>query len=228
MTVHKGHRQRLRDRFRDEGLDNFADHEVMELLLFYCIPRQNTNPIAHRLIEKFGSLSQVLDATPEELMGVEGVGEAAALFLATIPQVGRRYMIDKVKNEKILATIEDCGRYLLPYFCNRTSETLYMLCLDSKCKVICCKHMGEGGSTSMALSVRNVVKTALSVDAASVVLAHNHPSGLAIPSGEDIQTTLQLASALETVGISLADHLVVADDDFVSMAQSGYYRPGRI
>lgn len=226
MSVHDGHRDRLKKRFQTEGLDNFTDIQVLELLLFYCIPRKDTNELAHKLLERFGSLSQVLETKPEDLMTVPGVGENAALFLSLIPAAGRYYAVDRVSRSKILLTTEDCGRYLLPYFEGRSQETVFLLCLDAKCKVLCCQQAGEGSVNSAGVSVRRVVEMALAANATTVVLAHNHPSGLALPSHEDIATTQRLAAALDAVEITLADHIVVADDDYVSLVQSGYYRPG--
>lgn len=226
MTIHKGHRQRLKDRFLREGLDNFEELYVLELLLYYCIPRVDTNPIAHALLDHFGSLTAVFEATPEELKRVPGIGDNAATFLALIPQVGRFYQIKRAQSGDILHTISQCGNYLVPYFFGRENETVFLLCLDAKCKVLACKLVGEGSVNSANIPIRRVVEIALNTNATTVVLAHNHPSGLALPSHDDIQTTLRLAKAMETVEITLADHIVVADNDFVSMAQSGYYRPG--
>ncbi len=226
MSVHEGHRQRLRERFLKEGLDNFTDIQVLELLLFYCIPRQDTNVLAHALIDHFGGLPQVLEASPEELEKVKGIGQNAALLLNLIPAAGRYYSVERAKcTELPLLTIEDCGRYLLPFFHGRSKETVFLLCLDAKCKVLCCRLIGEGSVNSANVPIRRVVEVALAANATSVVLAHNHPSGLALPSGEDVATTRRVAIALDAVGIELVDHLVVADEDFVSMAQSGYYRP---
>lgn len=222
QTLHGGHRDRLKKRFLQQGLDGFTDIQALELLLFYSIPRQDTNPIAHRLLAHFGSLSQVLEAPPEELMQVGGIKEHSAVLLSLINQMGRFYLVDKVQRERVLPTIEDCARYLQPYFYGRTTETVFMLCLDAKCKTLCCKEVGEGSINSAGISVRKIVETALREGATTVVLAHNHPSGIAIPSGEDIQTTRRVAAALHSVEIHLADHIVVADDDYVSMVQSGY------
>lgn len=222
MSIHDGHRQRLKERFCQEGLDNFTDVQVLELLLFYCIPRRDTNPIAHELLRHFGSLSQVLEAPVEELKKVDGIGENTAVFLSLITDVGRYYLIDRTTRNEILPTIEKCGEYLLPYFFGRRNETVFLLCLDAKCKVLCCKEVGEGSVNSAGISVRKIVETALSVNATSVVLAHNHPSGVAVPSGDDIQTTARIAAALRAVDVGLVDHIVVADDDYVSMVQSGY------
>lgn len=225
MSIHDGHRQRLKTRFLEEGLDNFDEVNVLELLLFYCIPRKDTNPIAHALLEHFGSLAQVLEAPVEELVKVGGISDNAATFLSLSTAVSRYYMICQTKPGKVLLNTEQCGAYLLPYFVGRRNETVYLLCLDAKCKVLCCKEVGEGSVNSAAISVRRIVEVALGANATTVVLAHNHPSGLAFPSGDDIQTTRRVAAALRTVEINLADHIVVADNDFVSLAQSHYYLP---
>ena len=225
MSILDGHRQRLKERFRAEGLDHFEEHQVLELLLFYCIPRQDTNPIAHALLERFGSLSQVLEAPAEELEKVPGIGSNAATFLALTTAVGRYYLVNRSMQPVLLSTIEQCGQYLVPFFYGRRNETVYLLCLDAKCKVLCCKEVGEGSVNSAGVPIRKIVETALGANATTVVLAHNHPSGLAIPSGDDISTTRRVAAALDVVEIGLADHIIVADDDFVSLAQSGVYRP---
>jgi len=221
-SVHSGHRDRLKKRFLQQGLDGFTDIQALELLLFYSIPRQDTNPIAHRLLDHFGSLSQVLEAPTEELMQVGGIKEHSAVLLNLINEMGRFYLVDKAKRERVLPTIEDCARYLQPYFYGRMTETVFLLCMDAKCKALCCKEVGEGSVNSAGISVRKIVETALREGATTVVLAHNHPSGIAIPSPEDIQTTRRISAALHSVEIHLADHIVVADDDYVSMVQSGY------
>ncbi len=226
MSIHDGHRQRLKNRFCTEGLDNFDELHVLELLLFYCVSRKDTNPLAHRLLDHFGSLAQVLSASREELEKVEGVGEHISTFLTLITQVGRYYQVKQSEPGEILRTVDDCGNFLVPYFYGREIETVFLLCLDAKCKVICCKKVGEGSVNSANIPVRRIVEMALNTNATTVVLAHNHPSGIAIPSVEDIQTTQKVAQALETVEIILADHIVVSKDDFVSIAQSQYYAPG--
>lgn len=225
MTIHTGHRQRLKDRFLKEGLDHFEELYVLELLLYYCIARKDTNPIAHALLDQFGSLTAVFEATPAELQKVPGIGREAATFLSLIPQVGRYYQIKRAEPGDILRTIEQCGRYLVPYFYGRENETVFLLCLDAKCKVLGCKLVGEGSVNSANIPIRRVVEIALNTNATTVILAHNHPSGLALPSADDLQTTLRVARAMEAVEITLADHIVVADDDFVSLSQSGLYCP---
>ena len=222
MSIHDGHRQRLKERFLQGGLDNFTDVQVLELVLFYCIPRKDTNPIAHALLDHFGSLSQVLEASVEELQKVPGIGENTAVYLTMLTQVGRYYLVDRSQREVILPTIDKCGAYLVPYFFGRSTETVFLLCLDAKCKVLCCREIGQGSVNSAGISVRKIVEVALGANATTVVLAHNHPSGIALPSAEDIQTTRKVAAALQSVEVVLADHIVVADGDYVSMVQSGY------
>lgn len=221
MSIHDGHRQRLKNQFRESGLDNFYENQALELLLYYAIPRKDTNPIAHALLDRFGSLSQVLEAPVEELQQVPGVGEHAATFLHLVTEIGRYYMVNRNSQVRVLATLEDCARYLVPYFYGRRNETVFLLCLDAKCKVLSCREIGEGSVNSAGISARKVMENALAVNATTVVLAHNHPSGVAIPSGDDVQTTRRIAAALAAVDIHLADHIVVADGDYVSMAQSG-------
>ena len=220
-SIHKGHRERLKQRFLEEGLDNFTDIQVLELLLFFAIPVKDTNPLAHALLDHFGSLSQVLEADVEELKKVPGIKDHAATLLALVTQLCRYYQVSSAQQNQVLTTLEDCGRYLVPRFFGRTKETVFLLCLDAKCKVLCCKEIGEGSVNSASISARKVVETALAANATTVVLAHNHPSGIAVPSNEDIQTTQRIAAALYAVEIHLADHIVVAEGDYVSMIQSG-------
>lgn len=224
-TIHDGHRQRLKTRFLQEGLEHFDEHQVLELLLFYCIPRQDTNPIAHALLEHFGSLTQVMEASPSELQKVKGMGESSAAFLSLLNSFCRYYQINRASSAVILNTLEECGRYLMPFFYGRRNETVYLLCLDAKCKVLSCKEVGEGSVNSASVPIRRIVEMALGSNATSAILAHNHPSGIAVPSAEDQLTTKQLAVALAAVDITLVDHMVIADEEFVSMRQSGWYDP---
>lgn len=225
MSIHDGHRKRLKERFMREGLDGFTEVQVLELLLFYCIPRQDTNELAHALLDRFGNLYAVMEATPNELKKVPGMGEASAAFLSLIMASWRYYLVNRQDQEKALTTIDACGEYLLAHFTARRNECVFLLCLDAKCRVLCCKQVGEGGVNSASVPVRKIVEMAMDANATSVVLAHNHPSGVAVPSDADVVTTKRLAVALDAMDIRLVDHLVIGDDEFVSMVQSGKYRP---
>ena len=206
----------------ETGLDSFTDVQALELLLFYAIPQKDTNPIAHALLNRFGSLSQVLDADAEELERVPGISDHAATLLRLVTQLGRFYQVDTAQRTEALTSIDACGAYLVPHFFGRKVETVFLLCLDAKCKVLCCREIGEGSVNAASISVRKVVEAALSANATSVVLAHNHPSGVALPSADDVQTTRRIAAALSAVEVRLIDHIVVAEGDFISMVQSGY------
>lgn len=220
-SVHAGHRDRKKQQFLRHGLDAFADHEALELLLFYSIPQQDTNPLAHRLINRFGSLSAVLAAPPEELMQVKGVKASTAVLLSLVPQIYRRARMSLTESEEILDTAERQGRYFLELFTAQSSEVMYQLCLDAKGRKLNVYKVCEGDVGSVGLSVRTIVENALRCKAALVVLAHNHPSGVALPSAADKCATRQVWDALDPIGICLLDHIIVADDDFISMRQSG-------
>lgn len=225
MSIHDGHRERLKNRFAEEGLDNFDEVNVLELLLFYCIPRRDTNPIAHKLLARFESLVNVMDAPVEELVKVEGISHNAAVFLKLVMELNKYYLVQKAGADTILDTTEKYGRYLVPKFHGKRNETVLLLCLDAKCKALCCREISEGSVNSAGISVRKVVEAALAANATTVILAHNHPSGLAFPSGEDVATTKRIAHALKTVEVLLFDHVIVSDDDFVSLVQSRFYDP---
>lgn len=222
MGIHDGHREKMRRRFLQGGLDNFADHEALELLLFYAIPRRDTNPIAHALMERYGSLSAVLSAPVEDLQKVEGIGESAAILLRLAPLLTRKARLAEREKETILNSSERAGKYLLERFAGEKHEVIYQLCLDRKGKLLACKRLGEGGVAGADLNIRLLVSNALLTSASAVILSHNHPSGVALPSPDDYATTDRAKEALATIGVALADHIIVADGDFVSMSDSGY------
>lgn len=225
MSIHDGHRTRLRERYLQEGLDHFDEHQVLELLLFYCIPRRDTNEIACNLMKRFGSFSAVMTAPVSELKKVPGVGASAATFFALLRDVDRYYKTHQETNPQFMNQKKDYGDFLRDVLAHQRNEKVYMMCLDAKKKMISCREVGEGCTNYASVPIRRIVETALAENAVMVVLAHNHPSGFAIPSDEDIYTTHRLAAALSTVEIILVDHIVVADGDYISMRESGIYNP---
>ena len=221
MGVHDGHREKMRQRFLSGGLEGFAPHEALELLLYYAIPRRDTNPTAHALMERYGSLSAVLSAPAEDLQKVEGIGESAAVLIRMVAQLTRKAAIESAAQESVLSSSQRAGKYLLTRFEGAKRELVYQLCLDQKGKLLACKLLGEGGVTAAAVDIRQVVENAILTSASAVILAHNHPSGIALPSQEDYAVTDRVKAALSTIGVTLADHIIVADGDYVSMADSG-------
>lgn len=221
MNVHSGHRERKKEQFRAHGLDAFADHEALELLLYYAIPRRDTNPIAHALLDRFGSLEGVFTAPPEELARVEGVGKNAATLIRLLLPLCRRVRTGNGGREIILNSRESAGAYFLELFFGEKQEVFYEACLDAKGKLLACYRLASGSADSVSVDVRRVVENALSSNASHVLLSHNHPSGIALPSAADNQTTMQIARVLAGIGVKLTDHIIVADGDFVSLRDNG-------
>lgn len=223
MSIHEGHRQRMRRQLKTSGMDSLSDVQVLEVLLYYAIPRADTNPIAHRLLERFGSLSGVLEAAPDELLNIEGMGDAAAQLIALIPAVGAAALHRQKRScehPELDKQVRAVPRPVLP---RRAGGGRVPSVSGRKMQGhLLCAGCTAGASPAASISVRKIVQTALNQNAASVVLAHNHPSGYALPSPEDLDTTRTLQTALQAVGIVLADHIIVADDDFVSLADDGY------
>jgi len=222
MSEHDGHRDRLRQQFLNHGMDPMRDYEILELLLFYAIPRKDTNLIARQLLRHFGSLASVLDASAADLQQIPGIGEGAAVLLHMIAPLSQRYLRSKTETGTILKTTADCGSFLLPYFVGETDEVVYLLCLDAKNKLLNCRLLQRGSMSSVSVSIRKAAEIAMACNATSVVLAHNHPGGLALPSSADYTTTKELETALKPLGIELADHIVIADNDYVSFRANGY------
>lgn len=225
MRTNEGHRQRVKDRFLKEGLQGFEESHALELLLFYAIPRKDTKPIARRLLDWFGSFAAVLEADMEALQKVEGVGPATAAFIHTVHEVGRYYQLSLIRKQEKLVDLNRCGEYMVPYFHGATTEKVYLLCLDAKSCAICCREISSGDVSSSLLSNRKVVQTAIDSGAVMAVLAHNHPGGISEPSEDDLVVTKMLGAALAAVGVLMVDHVIVSDNDFISLAQSGYYVP---
>ena len=224
MGIHDGHRQRTKQRFLRHGLDNFDDVNVLELLLYYALPRQDTNPIAHRLLERFGSLSAVLEASEAQLCAVDGIGESAAALLRLIPAVSQRYMLDKTRENTLIDSATAAGRYFLPRFMYEREEVLYALFLNARNGVLDCRELSRGHISAVEIPVRRLVETALELHASSVILAHNHPSGVVTPSRADEQATRNIREALALVDVELTDHIVVSGCEYASMRECALLR----
>lgn len=216
---HSGHRERMRKRFLAVGLEGFAPHEALELLLFHAIPRQNVNPLAHRLLERFGSLAAVLEATPVQLSQVEGVGPGVASLISLVFAISRYAEGERMAERAVLGSLREAKAYCAHLFAGRTDEVLYVISLDGQGRVIHASPVTVGTVNEVPVYPRKVVGEALLQNAQAVVLAHNHPSGVAEPSRQDIETTDILRAALEAVDIRLHDHIICADGQCVSIRQ---------
>ena len=216
----EGHRERLRRRFEEENIDTIPDYIVLERMLQGIIVRRDTCELARTLIKEFGGIPQVLDAPVSELCKVPGMGETAASYIKLIPAFYRRYVTDKWKKPHIFSHVAAAADYLAKHFIGYTHEVLIVMCLDANNKLLACRPVFEGSINAIDISIRKVLQFALAFNATRVIIGHNHPQGDAIPSSDDILTTQRLYNALIYAGIRLDDHIIVAEDDHISFAQS--------
>lgn len=214
---HEGHRQRLKARFLNDSLEGFEPHNILELLLFYSIPRQDTNEIAHALINRFGSLKNVFDADFNELITVPGIKENSATLIKLIPQISKAYLLDNPEDDLIYDHADKIGKFLVNKYIGETTETVYMLLLDNSFKLIDCVRLQEGSVSSAQLAPRRIMDFVIKKGASMVVLAHNHPNGMPVPSSEDIETTITLSGALEMFDVGLIEHFLIAGNRYVPL-----------
>ena len=208
--LHQGHRQRLKQRFLEEGLESFEPHQILELLLFYALPRGDTNPLAHRLLNRFGSLEQVFLATPEQLMTIEGVSEHTAILLGLYLPTVHHFAPQRLMQEPPLRlnTPKATHEALAPLFLGRHIELAYVVCLNSADEVIDIILMGHGSEASVVFSCRKLLEAVLPSHAVRIILAHNHPTGACLPSSADVSSTQKILKALTYADIALSDHLI--------------------
>jgi len=217
---HKGHRQRVKNRVVKEGIDSFEDHQILELLLFYCIPMKDTNELAHQLMNEFGSLTGVFDADPKDLCAKAGVTENTGILLSLIPALARRYNQGKFSEKEVLNSTSKAGDYAIALFTGRLNEVFYVICLDSQNKVNHATLLHEGTINEAPVYPRMIVETALRHQATSIILAHNHPGGSLEPSQADVDVTRKIKLATEAISITVADHIIVAGESYYSFAEN--------
>ena len=222
-NIHAGHRARQKEKFRTYGLDSFTDIEALELLLFYAIPRTDTNALAHRLLGRFRSFRGVLEADLKDLEAVPGIGKNGATLLRLVTAMNVRYQRSLSQRGASLVGSSAIGQYIQHQFDYRNRECSALLCLDPGDHVIDCHILAEGTTSMVELSAREIMDLVLKDKAARAVLAHNHVAGVALPSAADIEATGRIYHMLQAVGVELIDHLVFCDGDFVSMRESGHF-----
>lgn len=217
--IHAGHRQRMHERVQKYGLESLAEHEMLEYLLYFTITRRDTNPIAHALLERFGDFAGVLETDEEELCLVEGMGPASARFLHLLPQVSACYHRSLTRDRRRLQTVEQMGEYLMARFRGTVRERVLLVCLDRQRRITCTSWLGSGTADMVELPIREAIAQAVRLKAHWVVLCHNHPSGSALPSREDIEATAELARGMYVVGVELLDHIIVTETEYLSLRQ---------
>lgn len=220
-SAHAGHRSRMREKFMKRGIDEFQPHEILEMLLYFSIPQKNTNELAHRLLDRFGSLSGVFHAPAEELRKIPGIGDSSLMLLKFIPELCRKYREDLNRDVRRICSYEEAGEYLVRKFTGRENEVVVLMLLDSRGKILFCDVVSTGSVTAVNVYVKDVVRAAVRYNAVSAVLAHNHPSGECLPSRQDLDTTRWVWEALNSVEVSLIDHIIISGEDFISLAKSG-------
>lgn len=218
---HHGHRERIKKKFAGAGLDGFMDHEVLELLLTYAIPRRDTKPLAWALIKKFGSLSRVMDATVSELKQVKGIGESAAVFITLVRSVFKKYAMDDLKQGVTINTPEQVAAYCRSSLQGKGEEVFEVIYLTIRNSLIGSEVLSVGTIDRTSISPRKIMERALAAKAVGVVLVHNHPSGDPRPSGEDVSFTEEVVRAGEVLGVSVHDHIIVGTSGYYSFKMKG-------
>ena len=218
--LHKKHRQRVKAKFRKTGFESFSDVEILEMALFFAKPQGDTNPLAHHLINRFGSLSAVFDASYSQLTEVPGIGENAATLLTSIVALCRAYRLDKIMDDNVFESEEKIGRYLMAYFMGEHTEKTVILCFDRRRRLLGCeKVFAEGMDNMSSAKIRRVAELALTHKAAAVVMAHNHPSGIVEPSEFDMASTNGLKASLSGVGIHFIEHYIVTNENYLGIVR---------
>ena len=208
-NLHAGHRKRLQMRYELGGADGMSDHNLLELLMFYSIPRVDTNETAHRLLETFGSLENVLKADYVNLLAVNGVGEKTARQLKLVFDIYNRINEQRTQGKRNMLDKETVSDYLVSRMSKYNDEVLMLLMLNLSGELIRSCVIGMGGKTFVNIDIRKIVEPAYACGAASVIIAHNHPSGRLIPSAEDISATAHVYSSLKPLHLQLSEHYIV-------------------
>ena len=221
-SVHDGHRDRVKKQFLEHGGSGMTEIQFLEMLLYYAIPRRDTNVLAHALLDHYGSLKEVLDAEPGDLQRIAGVGDNTVLLLKTVREALRRYVTEPIRETHYICSHREAGDYFVHILQYERVEKVYLMCLNGRGGVISCNEIASGTLCAVNINIRTLVDEAVRRRSASVVLAHNHPDAFALPSAEDRAFTIELKHALDLMDIRLYDHIIVSDGDYVSFAQSGF------
>ncbi len=218
--LHDKHRQRMREKLLLHGSAAFNDHELLEMLLYNVIPRQNTNPLAHLLINTFGSLDKVLEAPYETLITVEGVGKQIATYILLISSVYKRIQLEKNDGPIVVYNSETAANIILPEFYGVNEEKIFLLALDKNYVLKYKGFLHSGTHDTVEFCVREIINKCVPVNASRYYLAHNHPSGLATPSESDARSSILTENILTPMNMLMEDHFIIADNDYVSLRES--------
>ena len=219
-SLHAGHRNRVREKFLGSGgLNAFADHEIIELLLFYCIPMGDVNKLAHKMLIEFGEIYTLFDAPPEEISRRTGLSINNAVLFSVLPHIFSRYEKSKWSERPLMDTSKKAGAYISTLFTGAENESMYLMCLDTRQRLLNSVLISTGTIDEATIYPRNIVRAALKYNAASVIIAHNHPSGNLIPSKGDISATTTIVNALTSIDVKVVDHIIVAGRNYYSFSE---------
>lgn len=221
--LHDGHRNRMRDKFLKTGFENMEDHEILEMMLFYCIPRKDTNETAHILLNSLGTLVDVFEA-PIDSLESYGLSHNAAVYIKMITAFCRKYYVDKTKNKSFSLHEGNISERICPRFIGiGDRERLVILLVDTHGREIYSGVVSEGSLSDLSLEVKKIQELSLKYHAWGAMIAHNHPSGLPVPSKSDIEATRVLREKLKAINVQLLDHFIVCGHECVSMAMNEEY-----
>lgn len=212
-NLHGGHRQRLKQRFLENGADGFEKHQLLELLLFFGIPQKDTNPIAHKLLNQFGTIRGVLEASAEELCEVDGVSEHTATLLKLVPAIWK-VAASEIDTTARYDSLNKIGQLLVKRYAGITVETVFLVLLDRSWHIIDIVNLGEGSVKQVRLDTRKLIEVTIRKNAAMALLAHNHPNGNLVPSADDLATTEEVARVFRSIHVDFLEHLLIADGRF--------------
>lgn len=217
--LHRDHRQRMKNRLA-ENADSLSRHELLEILLYYAIPRKNVNPLAHLLLERFGTLENVLHAQEEELLSVEGVGRSTADFLIAVGKVADRIDEEKIKTPSVYS-YHSVRQFLVQFFKNARQEFFVVFFLDAKRNVIARRRFTSNSTERVLFDMKDLTASVSALKPAGVVVAHNHPSGNPTPSEADVVTTRRICALLHFSGVRLVDHVIIGNGETYSFFYEG-------
>lgn len=220
-SLHENHRQRVHGKISKKGFEDLPEHEVLEYILFFSVPRRDTNPIAHALIDRFGSFVQVLEASEEELLEVPGIGPNSARLIHMLLGVWQYYEQHKTRTPWFPKKEEERKAFIASIFRGQSNEQFWIIALSDKMKILRKVKLAEGVPNTVSASISRIAAEAVSAGATSLVLAHNHPAGTALPSAEDISATTRIVIALQPLNIQVLNHYIAAPDGVCSMRERG-------
>ena len=218
-----GHRGRIRDRFEEENIDTIPEIYVVERIIHNVVPRRDAGKVSRALLETFGSFAKIIDAPKSELLKIDGIGEASATFLKTVPSFYRKYKLSKWNDNKIFTDADTIMAYMEDKLTGYKNEVLAVMCLDAKFRLLACKTVYEGNIHSVNVNMRNLLDFAINSGAARAVVAHNHPNSDLFPSKEDLYTTQIIYNALHYADIHLDDHIITNDNGAISLVKIGKF-----